>query len=206
MAEDERWRRAAKEKHPIGGRIVAALTPRPKIGPESQPTQAWAVGAEGEERVGEVLSSASGIVPLHDRRVPGSTANIDHVVVGPSGVFVVDAKKYTGRVEVRTVGGLFSTRQQLWVGGRNRSALAEAMGRQVEVVRSALGPEHADVPVRPVLCFVGAEWSLFPRPKTLDEVLVLWPGKLAEVVVADGPWGARVDAIGRHLDRALVPS
>ncbi|MEO6532232.1 MAG: nuclease-related domain-containing protein [Pseudolysinimonas sp.] len=31
---------------------------------------------------------------LRDRRIPGSKANIDHVVRAPRGVFVIDAKRY----------------------------------------------------------------------------------------------------------------
>ena len=39
---------------------------------------------------------------FHDRRWPGSTrANVDHVVVGPPGVMVVDTKHWAGPVEVR---------------------------------------------------------------------------------------------------------
>jgi UvrD-like helicase family protein/nuclease-like protein len=39
---------------------------------------------------------------FHDRRWPGSTrANVDHVVVGPPGVIVVDTKHWAGPVEVR---------------------------------------------------------------------------------------------------------
>ncbi len=63
-----------------------------------------AKGAAGESRVCRVLSSLAlqGYHHLDDRRVlEGRSANIDHVVVGPRGVFVVDAKNWTGRVEVR---------------------------------------------------------------------------------------------------------
>jgi hypothetical protein len=30
--------------------------------------------------------------------VPGSPANVDHLVVGPTGVFVIDSKQWTGQV------------------------------------------------------------------------------------------------------------
>lgn len=63
-----------------------------------------AKGAAGESRVCRVLSSLAlqGYHHLDDRRVlEGRSANIDHVVVGPRGVFVVDAKNWTGPVEVR---------------------------------------------------------------------------------------------------------
>jgi hypothetical protein len=43
-----------------------------------------------------------GFVVFHDLHVPGSPANIDHLVVGPTGVFVVDSKAYTGTL---TAGG-----------------------------------------------------------------------------------------------------
>jgi Nuclease-related domain len=38
---------------------------------------------------------------LHDRRVSGTRANIDHFVIGPAGVFVIDAKRHQGRGLVR---------------------------------------------------------------------------------------------------------
>jgi Nuclease-related domain len=60
---------------------------------------------------------------LHDRRIPGSRANIDHIVVAPCGVFVIDAKNYKGRVEKRDRGGFFSTDCRLYVGGRDKTPL-----------------------------------------------------------------------------------
>ncbi len=36
---------------------------------------------------------------FHDLAVPGNTsANIDHLVIGPTGVFVIDSKQWTGNV------------------------------------------------------------------------------------------------------------
>src|SRR5579859_852074 len=60
-------------------------------GPKSS-TEAWALGAEGEERIGGLLTRAVGQkgVVLHDRRMPGSRANLDHLVIVSSGVWVVD--------------------------------------------------------------------------------------------------------------------
>ncbi len=45
-----------------------------------------------------------GLGVLHDRRIPGSKANIDHIVVGPAGVFAIDTKRYTGKIERRDHG------------------------------------------------------------------------------------------------------
>ena len=35
---------------------------------------------------------------FHDLAVPGSDANVDHLVIGRSGVFVIDSKQWTGEV------------------------------------------------------------------------------------------------------------
>src|SRR5882672_2434517 len=74
-------------------------------------TAAWAAGANGERALGKLLDPLrdEGMAVLHDRRIPCSRANIDHLVVAPWGVFVVDAKNYKGRVETRDKGGFFST-------------------------------------------------------------------------------------------------
>lgn len=57
---------------------------------------AWAVGAVGEERLGRALDrlSSDTLRLLHDRRIPRSTANIDHLAVTSGGGYVIDAKKY----------------------------------------------------------------------------------------------------------------
>jgi hypothetical protein len=67
-------------------------------------TVAWERGGRGEEEVGRTLTRAvadRGVV-LHDRAIPRSRANIDHIAVVPSGVWVIDTKRYRGRVERRS--------------------------------------------------------------------------------------------------------
>ncbi|HEX4818143.1 MAG TPA: nuclease-related domain-containing protein [Nonomuraea sp.] len=75
-------------------------------------TTAWRKGAAGERATARRLRSLelAGFVVLHDRAVPYSRANIDHLVIGPTGVFVVDSKKWDRRTTIRPGGGT------LWVG------------------------------------------------------------------------------------------
>lgn len=63
-------------------------------------------GAEGEAETARVLATLPpGWTVLHDLRWPGRRlANVDHVVIGPSGIFVIDSKNWTGRVT--TMGGV----------------------------------------------------------------------------------------------------
>ena len=156
---------------------------------EKHSTAAWGLGAEGEERIGASLSRAvgDGGVVLHDRRLPHSRANIDHLAIVPSGVWVIDAKHYRGRLERRTVGGCFTAREALYVGRRDRCALLIAAQRQRAAVSRHVPP---GLPVRVALCFTGVELGLFVRPFFLDGVLVTWPKALARTLTTPGPLDA----------------
>ena len=109
-----------------------------------QSTNAWKVGAAGEERVAQALTAlvdAGHGYALHDRRVPGKRSNIDHLFVGAAGVYVIDAKRYkNAEVTVERTGGLFgpvgSRRSRSVVAGR--IDLVDAVLRQCDVVRGAL--------------------------------------------------------------------
>jgi nuclease-like protein len=46
-------------------------------------------------------------VILHDLGLPGSRANIDHLVIGPGGVFMIDSKQYRGRLQLDASGALW---------------------------------------------------------------------------------------------------
>jgi hypothetical protein len=64
----------------------------------------WERGHVGEQTVGAQLERLrpSGFDVFHDVHWPGrKRANIDHVAVGPAGIFVVDAKNWSGTVTVR---------------------------------------------------------------------------------------------------------
>lgn len=107
----------------------------------------WERGAEGEVAVARVLDALpDGWVTLHDLAWPGrQRANIDHVVIGPGGVFVVDAKNWSGRVEVRD--------QVLLQNGRQRETAVSSVTSAAIAVQEIVAP----VPCVGVLCFVRDE-------------------------------------------------
>lgn len=134
VAADQERRRQRSQKGLLG-KIGNVVTPAVTIGPEPQSTKAWDTGATGEERVGEWLQRAIGVEVLHDRLEPGAKqANIDHISIGPSGVFVIDAKNFTGTVEIRDKGTFLRTDDRLYVGGRDRTNLVGWVLDQVEAV------------------------------------------------------------------------
>jgi Nuclease-related domain len=76
---------------------------------------AWRRGAAGERRTARLLDPLErhGWAILHDLAVPGSRANIDHLVIGPGGVFVIDSKQYRGRLQLDPSGRLWHGRYPL---------------------------------------------------------------------------------------------
>jgi hypothetical protein len=206
-ARREFERRAAKrerrirEKHPKLGGLILALTDDP------QSTTAWRTGAAGEERLGGILDSLAdrGVRVLHDRRIPRSRANIDHIAVGAAGVFVIDAKRYKGRPSLRVEGGILRPRTEtLMVGGRRSNTLIDGMHKQLAVVQSVIGRE---VPITGMVVFLGADWPLIGGAFVTQQVKVLWPKKAAETITQPGTLdAAQIDALHRALADALKPA
>jgi Nuclease-related domain len=76
---------------------------------------AWRRGAAGERRTAQLLDPLErhGWAILHDLAVPGSAANIDHLAIGPGGVFAIDSKQYRGRLQLDAIGKLWHGRYPL---------------------------------------------------------------------------------------------
>ena len=81
----------------------------------SADTQAWRRGATGERRTARLLAPLErhGWAVLHDLAIPGTQANIDHVVIGPGGVIVVDSKRYRVRLRLDRHGMVWHGRRLL---------------------------------------------------------------------------------------------
>jgi hypothetical protein len=154
------------------------------IAPDPQSTTAWSKGAVGEEKLGASLSRRLGdkAVLLADCSVPRSRKNIDFIVIAKSGVWVIDAKRYAGAVQVRDMGGWRSVDRRLFVAGRDRTSHVDGLAWQVDVVRTALGNE--EVPITSAFCMVDAEFGFFAKPVQLRGVWVTWGKKLAEMIIS----------------------
>jgi hypothetical protein len=104
-------------------------------------------GADKEVAVARALEALpDGWIVLHDLRWPGrQRVNLDHVVVGSAGVFAVDAKNWSGRIEVRN--GVLSQN------GRRREDAVSSVTAATIVVQQLVSPH----PCVGVLCFVRDE-------------------------------------------------
>jgi hypothetical protein len=156
--------------------------------------RAWETGAVGEEQVAASLARrCPEALVLHDRCLPGSRANIDHLAIAPSGVYVIDAKRYKGKIEVRRP--LFGD-PKLMIAGRNKAKLVEGLGRQVDAVRAVLNDIAPGVPVHGCFCFVAPAGFLadsnmpFFRTLSINGYRLFYPRKLVKRLNKPGPLGA----------------
>ena len=111
----------------------------------------WAKGIEGERRASAFLEPLldAGFVILDNRLIPGIHADIDHLVIGPTGVFPIETKNWNGKVEIHG--------DRLWVGDRDRTWVVEQIYREALAVQVALGEQLTAqrVTVTPILCALG---------------------------------------------------
>lgn len=168
----------------------------------------WGKGSDGEQRLASYIEREVGnrVVALYDRLIPGTRANIDLIYVAPTGVWVVDAKAYTGKVVKREVGTLFRPENEVFVGGRNRTKLAKGVRGQVDAVIAALKPEQSlhGIDVYGVICFVDSEWGLLDFPFQVGNVWVMYPGALKKRLRKEGSLSReRMERVARRLDLSL---
>jgi hypothetical protein len=168
----------------------------------------WGKGADGERRLAAWIEREVGdrVIALHDRRIPGSRANIDHIWIAAAGVWVVDAKAYAGKLECREVGPIWRRDHEVFVAKRNRSSLAKGVERQVEAVIAALRPDPTlhGTHVHGALCFLESEWGLLDFPFTVGRTWVMYPGALRRRLRKAGPLGREtMERIAHRLDLSL---
>lgn len=162
------WQKKVRTEHPLIGGLLLAINDEPHH------VRAWATGARGETAIGSFLDHESlehGYGLLHDRRIPGTRANIDHILVTSRGVYVIDAKNYTGMVSIERSGGWLSAEKTtLRVGKRDCSNLVESVLHQVELVSGALVDAELSVLVEGMLAFHAADWPWIGKPQNIAGV------------------------------------
>lgn len=111
-------------------------------------------GIRGEQHVAATLEQLPGnyhiIHGVDITAQNGGNEDIDHLVIGPSGIIMIDAKNWGGVIEIDEHG--------LWRDGVHDSSLIEAAKRRAQTLADYLG--YSD-PIRAIVCFT--------RPNALPE-------------------------------------
>jgi hypothetical protein len=109
-------------------------------------------GAKGEEWVAHELSFlTSDYTVFNGLRFGDGKQNFDHIIVGPSGIYVVETKNWKGSVEFRD--------GKLYAGGKepSRPPLRQVKAATTELVDFLDGYGFEGIPVHSVLCFISTK-------------------------------------------------
>jgi hypothetical protein len=139
------------------------------------------MGVEGENMVTQFLTSKlnddycliNDVLYVNDR---GNKENIDHVVLGPNGIFVIETKHYSGKVACRG-----SYWQVPFPFGRSPSTQAKGNAYWVKKAIDTSGFETLKVWVEPIVVFSNPQVEL----ETIDpEVEVVTLDKLVKSITS----------------------
>jgi Nuclease-related domain len=96
------------------------------------------------------LRTRHGWVILHDLAIPGSRANLDHLVIGPGGVFVINSKQYQGRLQLDGSG-------RLWHGRYPLAPAVRTVSFEADQAAQVLPDPGVAVVVVPIVAVHGAQ-------------------------------------------------
>jgi hypothetical protein len=150
-------------------------------------------------RVAEVLDDLRGYGYRVTHDLTRDGFNIDHVAVGPAGVFAIETKFRSGEGEIT-----FRNGEGLFVGGfpEEKDSLKQARGNAREVNR--IIKENCDVDewVWPLVVFVG-DWRVKNDWRTTD-ARVLTPDTVVQYISNQQPrlTGREIELIASHLERS----
>lgn len=166
------------------------------LGPDSRP---WYKGALGEIRVGQLLDRLGPEwTVLHAVPVGAGTSDIDHVLIGPAGVFTLNTKNHANQ-------SVWVAGSTLMVAGHRQRHIPNAAHEAARAAKLLAAVVAEPVPVTGVLVIVGAK-SLMVREKPADVTVVtdrqllrwltrrkpiLAPGQVARIIAVaslPGTW------------------
>jgi hypothetical protein len=155
---------------------------------------AWRRGAAGERRTARLLGplERQGWVVLHDLAVPSSRANIDHLVIGPGGVFVIDSKQYRGRLQLDRSG-------RLWHGRYPLAPVLRSVEFQADQAAQVL--TDPDVVVVPIVAVHGAQ---VPWGKVVTDGVPVLPARRLPSMLRELPAIVGPERVAGLADQARV--
>jgi hypothetical protein len=176
-------------------------------------TRPGGLGEAGQRAAGEVATAKAfkplrylGYTSLHDRRLPpnltpgAAPVDVEHLLVGPAGVFLVDSKNWASGPKVQFA------EKGLWRGLQNQGPILDRVISESKALTEALGNRlPAGVTVQPVMVLHIKE--LQPTPRYMKGILILLPHQLDPVFrsMRQVMSGSQAQSLTASLDRILAP-
>ncbi len=140
--------------------------------------RAWRRGAEGEEEVAfQLRKLGDGWHVIHSVPVGTGDTDIDHVVIGPPGVFTLNTKNHLGgRVSVNA--------KAIYVNGTYQPYIAKSRAEGKRAAKLLTAANGRDVRVHPVIVVMANDLRIKGSP---DGVTVIGRRRIAKWLVDQPP-------------------
>ena len=122
---------------------------------------------------------------LHDVRLTGATHTLDHLVVAPSGIWLIDVVHINGRITKRDIGTRAEPELRLILDGTDRSALVDELGI-LRQTRHAIAAMKFGIEVQTATCLIDTTWPLSARPFRVRNHWIVWPRSLTDKICSSG--------------------
>ncbi len=180
------------------------------VSDDPQQIDGWSSKSPGQQRLAMELTDAldgSGVV-LHSRTFAGTRLGIDHLVVAPTGIWVIDARADEGRIEWRDHGDAHRPDRRLYVGGADETHSIGPLAHKVASLRRALEPcGFAGAPVTTAVCFADADFALRAEPFRIIGTWVSWSRRLTELVLEQELFSVEaIQIVAEQLASTLPPA
>ena len=167
----------ARREAPVGSRIAQV------VGVHTH-ERAWRIGADGEEEVGRRLAKlGDGWRVLHAVPVGERGSDIDHVVIGPPGVFTLNTKNHPGK-------NIWVAERTFMISGQKTDYLRNSIFEGRRVTKLLSRSCGFDVPVEPVIVVMAAKLTVKAQPMGVLVVgrkgLVKWLKSLPATLTPEG--------------------
>jgi hypothetical protein len=155
---------------------------RSPLSVESRP---WYLGALGELEVAQILDQlGAGWFAIHAVPVGSAGSDVDHLVIGPGGVFTINSKFHEG-------GNVWVGSRRLLVNGQRTDHLRNAEFEARRVAKLLTQAAHNRVDVTPVIAIIAARrLTIRERPERVVVLaardLARWLQSQLTVLTADG--------------------
>jgi hypothetical protein len=142
----------------------------------------WIKGAEGERIVFEYLNELpQDYYILNDVTIPSFYGNIDHVVIGPTGIFVIETKNFSGSYTIDEDNWFYGS-------GSNAKEAYHNPGEQIKANHSALinflsseGLNSVKNSTHALVAFINPNLTIRNKPKHYD---VLHPSNICSFILS----------------------
>lgn len=143
--------------------------------------KSWNKGIKGEYIVAECLNQLpKGYFVFNDVKFPGSYGNLDHVVVGPTGIYVIETKNYNGYFLVKDSEWFYKNgnRVKRAKGQPGKQVMANAMSLKKFLVDNGINMD--DVWVNSIVTLINKNFKIEQKPQHYN---VLFPSTIPQFIL-----------------------